>query len=86
MNIQQILKSGARSDDPTCNVPGSDGCQSIIILIDGTPYAMKVARTVWVGGKCGDNIKALPIDIKYAMCMATLSTTLSKGILKTLYS
>lgn len=29
--------------------------------IDGTPYAMKVARTVWDGGKIGDNIKNLPI-------------------------
>ena len=29
----------------------------------GTPCAMKVACTVWVGGKVGDNIKYLPIDI-----------------------
>ena len=29
--------------------------------IDGTPYAMKVARTVWDGGKIRDNIKNLPI-------------------------
>lgn len=25
---------------------------------------MKVARSVWVGGKSNDNIKRLPIDIK----------------------
>lgn len=31
--------------------------------IDGTPYAMKVACTVWSGGKDGDNFKALPIRI-----------------------
>lgn len=36
---------------------------------DGTRYAMKVARTVWSGGKAGDNIKSLPITITgYADC------------------
>ena len=30
---------------------------------DGTPCAVKVARTVWIGGKGGDCIKTLPIDI-----------------------
>nr|QQP61362.1 hypothetical protein [Enterococcus faecium] len=30
---------------------------------EGTPYAVKVARTVWTGGKDGDNIKLLPISI-----------------------
>ena len=30
---------------------------------DGTRYAMKVARTVWSGGKPRDNIKGLPITI-----------------------
>lgn len=30
---------------------------------EGTPYAVKVARTVWTGGKDGDNIKLLPIGI-----------------------
>ncbi len=29
----------------------------------GTPYAMKVARTVWSRGKVGDDIKHLPIAI-----------------------
>ena len=29
----------------------------------GTPCAVKVACTVWVGGKAGDNFKGLPIDI-----------------------
>lgn len=33
------------------------------VNIDGTPYAVKVARTVWSGGKDGDNIKILPITI-----------------------
>lgn len=32
-------------------------------MIDGTPYEVKVSRTVWVGGKDGDNFKILPIDI-----------------------
>lgn len=32
-------------------------------MYDGTLYAMKVARTVWVEGKGKDNFKALPINI-----------------------
>ena len=31
--------------------------------LDGTPCAVKVACTVWSGGKCRDNIKVLPITI-----------------------
>jgi hypothetical protein len=31
---------------------------------DGTPCAVKAARTVRIGGKGGDYIKALPIDIR----------------------
>ena len=31
--------------------------------IDGTPYDGKLSRTVWSGGKSGDNIKGLPITI-----------------------
>ena len=31
---------------------------------DGTPCAVKAARTVWIGGKGRDDIKALPIDIR----------------------
>ena len=31
--------------------------------LDGTPCAMKVACTVWLGGKVGDSIKYLPIEI-----------------------
>lgn len=31
--------------------------------VDGTPYAVKAARTVWSGGKDGDNFKLLPITI-----------------------
>ena len=30
---------------------------------DGTPYEVKVSRTVWGGGKGSDNIKTLPITI-----------------------
>ena len=30
---------------------------------DGTPYEVKVSRTVWSGGKGSDNIKTLPITI-----------------------
>lgn len=40
------------------NIPGY--CD---LCIDGTPCAVKAARTVWVGGKDRDNIKVLPIDI-----------------------
>lgn len=32
-------------------------------FLDGTPCAVKVARTVWTGGKDGDIIKVLPIGI-----------------------
>ena len=32
-------------------------------LIDGTPYTMKVVRTVWTRGKDSDNFKILPIAI-----------------------
>ena len=36
---------------------------------DGTPCAMKLACTVWSGGKARDNIKGLPIAIAgYADC------------------
>ena len=31
---------------------------------DGTPYTVKVVRTVWSGGKVEDNIKDLPIAMK----------------------
>ena len=30
---------------------------------DGTPYTLKGVCTVWIGGKVGDDIKFLPIDI-----------------------
>ena len=36
---------------------------------DGTPYELKGSCTVWVGGKDGDYIKVLPIDIGWnAVC------------------
>lgn len=31
--------------------------------LDGTPYELKGSRTVWDGGKGGDNFKVLPIVI-----------------------
>ena len=33
------------------------------VMFDGTPCAVKVARTVWSGGKDGDYFKVLPIAI-----------------------
>lgn len=34
-------------------------------LYDGTPYEVKVSRTVWIGGKAGEILfKSLPIDIQ----------------------
>ena len=38
-------------------------------FIDGTPCAMKVARTVWSRGKDGDNLKVLPIAIVYGIAI-----------------
>ena len=35
---------------------------------DGTPCAVKVACTVWSGGKLGDYFKQLPITIKAMLC------------------
>lgn len=57
-----MVKSSVRSDDNSRNERSSDGHKSKIIF-DGTPCAMKVARTVWTGGKLGDNFKELPISI-----------------------
>ncbi len=34
-----------------------------VFITDGTPCAVKVACTVWTGGKSGDNFKGLPIRI-----------------------
>ena len=34
---------------------------------------MKVVRTVWVGGKDGDHIKILPIDIVYGIAITAMS-------------
>lgn len=36
----------------------------MLVDIDGTPYAVKVACTVWSWGKSGDYIKGLPIAIE----------------------
>ena len=38
----------------------------INLNIDGAPYAMKVARTVWGGGKVGDDFKDLPIAHRFS--------------------
>jgi hypothetical protein len=40
-------------------------------LIDGTPCAVKVARTVWSGGKFGDNFNELPIAINIRLIAAS---------------
>ena len=36
----------------------------MVVLVDGTTDAVKVACAVWSGGNDKDNIKVLPIDIK----------------------
>ena len=36
---------------------------SQLLSVDGTPCAVKVARTVWSRGKSGDYFKGLPIAI-----------------------
>lgn len=41
--------------------------------MDGTPCAVKVARTVWSGGKDGDNFKILPITIVYGIALTAMS-------------
>ena len=38
-------------------------CTNVVVMLDGTLYEAKVSRTVWVGGKLGDLIEGLPIDI-----------------------
>ena len=35
----------------------------LVISSVGTPRAVKVACVVWVGGKAGDRLKGLPINI-----------------------
>lgn len=41
--------------------------------IDGAPCAVKVACTVWAGGKDGDTIKVLPISIVYGIALTAMS-------------
>ena len=61
------MKSGGRSDDISCNEIGAMASSHMNMirryLYDGTPCAMKVACTVWTGGKDRDSIKFLPIGI-----------------------
>lgn len=33
------------------------------VIPDGTPYEVKASRTVWGGGKPGDDVKGLPITM-----------------------
>ena len=66
-----MLKSSVRSDDNSCNESRSDGHKSHT-MCDGTPCAMKVARTVWTGGKAGDYFKCLPIGIFNSSDIATV--------------
>lgn len=42
-----------------------EGWAQVVKTYDGTPYEMKVSRTVWSGGKSRDCIKGLPIAIRY---------------------
>ena len=44
-------------------VEGWSLVKKALFLLDGTPYAGKLARTVWGGGKAGDCLKGLPITI-----------------------
>ena len=62
MYLTLKLKSDNRSVDICRNDRCSDGYQSNI-MFDGTPCAVKVARTVWSRGKDGDDFKVLPIAI-----------------------
>ena len=41
-------------------------------FIDGTPYTVKVVRTVWGGGKDGDDFKVLPITIVYGIAITAM--------------
>ncbi len=50
-----MLKSG--------NADGTKDSSRVMNKLDGKPYAGKLARTVWAGGKSGDNFKGLPISI-----------------------
>ena len=43
----------------------AEGWAQVVKIYDGTPYEMKVSRTVWSGGKFRDHIKELPIAIRY---------------------
>jgi len=49
------------------------------ITKDGTPCAVKIARTVWSGGKAGDYFKGLPIAIKSCSKTETLEQVFIKG-------
>ena len=42
-------------------------------VIDGAPCAVKVACTVWSGGKGGDKLKTLPIAIVYGIAVTAMS-------------
>ena len=42
-------------------------------ITDGTPCAVKVACTVWTGGKAGDKFKGLPIGIVYGIAITAMS-------------
>jgi len=51
-------------------------------ITDGTPCAVKIACTVWNGGKGRDNFKALPIiigrgvisSVHFLLCLARRKT------------
>ena len=55
----------------------------IKFIIDGTPYALKGACTVWTRGKGRDNFKVLPIGIA---CSGICRSVLSDGLFEILLS
>lgn len=50
-------------------------------FIDGTPYTVKIVRTVWSGGKDGDNFKVLPITIVYGIAITAMNLIINIHII-----
>lgn len=50
-------------------------------FIDGTPYTVKVVRTVWSGGKDGDDFKVLPITIVYGIAITAMNLIINIHII-----
>ena len=58
-NIKLALKIFSCSSYEVCKLY----CKPCATEFDGTPCAVKAARTVWSRGKAGDHIKCLPMAI-----------------------